>query len=242
MKINSVNNLFYSQNLGFTGGVSRKTSMPFSVENPKTDNRDSYELEKEYVNNILKALNDRKEELYSFLDTEQDDNGLTLPDKLLNMFDTSNMKVTEQTFLHKTSGENVESLQKNGFDSTKINKTNFGPGFYVGTSEGSLLIYPGAKMQVEYKGNTARGTDLEKFDNIKGRAVDKLMEYLNLKPDFSNYLVWKEFEAFRMFVNEYSRETIAKKLGIDGAEAVGSDGYFVIFNPDAIKEIKCLDN
>ena len=32
----------------------------------------------------------------------------------------------------------------------------------------------------------------------------------------------------------------AEKLGIDGANARESDGYFVIYNPDSVKEVKHL--
>ena len=241
MKINPVGSLYYGQKSGFNGTIKQKTSTPFAVESPKTDKSNSYDYEKEYVNNFLKALNDRKDELYGYLDSETDDNGNTIPDKLLGMFDMENMEIEEETFLHKTSGESVESLQQNGFDSSKINKTEYGPGFYVGRSEGALLIYPGVKMQVQYKGNTAKGKNLDKYDSIRGEVVKSLIKYLDLKQDFSNPLVWKEFEALGKFANEYSRRTIAEKHGIDGAWALGSDGYFVIFNPDSIKEIKQSD-
>ncbi len=237
MKINPVHNLYYSRSLGFTGDAGRKATSPFSVESPKSGNCHSYEVMEKYADNVLSALNDRKEELYDFLDSVTDENGLTISDKLLSMFDTENSRMGEYTFLHKTLSNNAESLQKNGFDSARISKTNFGPGFYVGVSEGGLLIYPGVKMQVEYKGNTVQGKTLSEYDGIKSEAVNKLREYLNLKPDFSNPLIWKEIESFSKFINEYSRKTIAEH-GIDGAWALGSDGYFVIFNPDAIKEIK----
>lgn len=241
MKIVPVNNLYYSSKLSFAADTGKKTTAPFLVEYPKCDNGRYYEYEEEFADNFLRALNDRKDELYTYLDSVADDKGLTMADKLLSMFDTENMEIKEDTFLHKTSSENVESLQKNGFDPAKIRQTNFGPGVYVGTSEGSLLIYSGVKMQVKYKGNTAKGKDLSEFNTIRTGGVNKLMEYLDLNPDFSSPFVWKELEVLGKFMNEYSRRTIVEKLGIDGAWAGGSDGYFVIFNPDAVKEMKQSD-
>ena len=45
----------------------------------------------------------------------------------------------------------------------------------------------------------------------------------------------QEQNALRKFVNEYVRQKIVNELGIDGAYANNFDGYFVVFNPNSIK-------
>ena len=153
MKINPVNNLSYSQKLSLKGNLCTTATAPFVVEAPKSDDRYSFECANEYRDNVLNALNERKDELYDYLDSLTDDDGLTFTDKLADMFDMETGEIKEETFLHKTSSENVEDLEENGFNPDKIGRTEYGPGFYVGVSEGALLIYPGVKMQVKYKGN-----------------------------------------------------------------------------------------
>lgn len=242
MNINPINNPSCINKTNLTTSASKKALSPFVFENPKTDKHNIIEYEKEYIANILSALNKRQDELYDYLDSVVDDDGLSFTDKLLNMFDTENAEIKEDDFIHKTPYENIEILQKNGFNPEKINRTEYGPGFYVGFTEGTVSIYSGAKMQVKYKGNSVKGKNLSKYNSIKSEMVNKLREYLNLKSDFSNPLIWKEFEAFSKFANEYSRKVISDKLGIDGAFANKSDGYFVIFNPDSVREIKSLDS
>ncbi len=236
MKINPVNS-FYFNKVSLSGMMDNKAATPFTFETPKCDNCLSQEYAQEYEKNILNALNARKDELYDFLDSDKDENGKTISEKLLSMFDIENAKLKEGIFLHKTSLDNVENLQKYGFDSSRITNTNYGPGFYAGSNEGSLLIYSGVKMQIEYKGNTANGKNLSEYNTIKAKAAGRLMEYLNVQPDFTNPFLMKQFETFERFINEYSRKTIVEN-GIDGAWAAGNEGYFVIFNPDAIKGIK----
>ena len=211
-------------------------TVSFSADNTKIpEGMDSYEYACLYEKNFLNKLNERKEELYKFLDSAKLGDGTAVFDAISGMFDTEETETRNIKLLHKTGAENIEIIQKNGFSPEKISATEYGPGVYFSQTEGVLTIYSGKTLKFDYTGRTANGKNLQNYNKVNSDITNTLRRYLNLPADFSNRMIMNEQAALRRFTHEYTRHTIADKLGIDGAYATTSDGYFVVFNPDAVK-------
>ena len=181
------------------------------------------------------SLMDQKDELYTFLDSSLIDE-VSISEAVSNLFE-EDAEYRHLGLFHKTMGENVETIKKNGFNPLKIATTKFGPGFYFGACEESVLIYPGMTLKVGYDGNTAHGKDLHKYGKLNSKITNLLREKLNLQYSPKRETVFREEAALSRFVHEYVRQKIVEELGIDGAFAGNREGYFVVFNPDAVKNI-----
>ena len=237
MKINSINTVnFYTSRNTFKGSSSISEEYP-----KKPEGISFYEYEDIFGDLFYDCLDKHKEELYRHLDSITLKDGTSVSQNLRRMFKDTEPVTEEHLLLHKTYLENYEKIKEGGFDPTKINKTEYGPGFYFGNCEGALTIYSGVTCKINYRGRTARGkTALREYNQINAQLNSSLRDYLKIPFNLASPLRFKEDSVLRKFINEYTRNKIVSELGIDGTNVPGSEGYFIVFNPDAVKSIDLL--
>ncbi len=206
----------------------------------KPENMSSFEFDCKFKKLFFEYLDDKKEELYEYLDRAEFDDGTTLLENLKSMFKEDEPVRKELSLLHKTYRENFEKIKTQGFDPDEIRRTEYGPGFYFGENEGKLIIYSGGIYKVPFIGKMAQGKNLKKYNAINTKTISLLRNYLKIPSDYLCAKYWEENEILRRFVNEYARNKIVNDLGIDGASVSGGEGYFIIFNPETIKGIEML--
>lgn len=201
----------------------------------------SYDVEK-YKESFTNNLRERKEEIFNHLDslsTTTMENGKkgNITDILESFFDDSRECVQIKGLMHKTPRENIQPILETGFDFSKINTTEYGPGMYFSGNETELLIYNGETLCVDYQGRTSRGINLKEYNNLKSALINEVRSYLKL--GFSSIEnVMAEAEAISTtIVNDYCRQKIVNELGIDAASLPYGNSYFEIFNPDSIKKV-----
>lgn len=239
MKITSISQVYVSPIKKQTT-ESQKTTQ--NINTPSFKNwYTSYDVEK-YREAFTNTLKERKEEIFNHLDsltTTTMENGRkgNVTDILKSFFDDTRDFVEIKGLMHKTPRENIQSIVENGFDFSKINTTEYGPGMYFSGNETELLIYNGEKLGVDYEGRTSCGIKIKEYNNLKSGLINEVRNYLKL--GFSSIEnVMAEAEAISTtIVNDYCRQKIVNELGIDGAGIPYGNSYFEIFNPDSIKNI-----
>ena len=200
----------------------------------------NYDVEK-YRESFTTSLKERKAEIFNHLDglTTTTENGKTgtITDILKSYFGEEKEQKKINGLMHKTQRENVEPITSNGFDFSKVNTTEYGPGMYFSGSETELLIYSGETIGIDYEGTTAVAKNIKEYNSLKSSLINEVRKYLNL--GFSNIEnVMAEAEVIsNTIINEYCREKIVNDLGIDGAFIPYGNSYFEVFNPNAIKNV-----
>lgn len=210
-----------AKNINFSGIYDTANSLEFNQD--------------KYIQDFSLSLEKNKDKLYRLLDCEQinvDGEIHTITEHLKNIFGDK-ISYKELELLHKT--QNANAILSNGFDMKKINITEYGPGIYFSTNEGELTIYSGDTIKAKFEGNIANNKNLKNYNRINSQITNSIRKILNMKLEFSQKAMLEQ-EVLRKFVNEYTRNKIVNELKIDGA-SVGEWGYYVIFNPNCIKNI-----
>lgn len=245
MQINGINGIYSTPARNIQQKTEEKTknqsqSTSFGNFNPFLSSCNPEEIE-QYKKDFENTLNNKKEELYTVLDKMsftdfENGNKINVVDSLKSLFGDKTEYKTIDNLLHKTAEGNIENILQNGFDTSKISKTEYGPGIYFGFSEGALDIYSGRTLKAEYEGNTAHGANIDKYNELKRDIVCELSKALNKPMMFSQYGM-AEHEVMSQFVNEYCTQKISDNLGIDGATTNSRENYFIVFNKNAIKNV-----
>lgn len=244
MQINGINGIYSIPERNIQQKANEVKKQPQSTSfgnfNPFLSSYNSEEIA-QYKKDFANTLNNKKEELYSILNNMkligcQNGNITSVEDALKSLFSEKTEYKTVNNLLHKTPEANVNNIIENGFDTSKISKTEYGPGIYFGFSEGALDIYSGKTLKAEYEGNTAHGTNIDQYNELKRNMTSELSKALNKPMMFSQYGM-AEHEVLSQFVNEFCTKKISDDLGIDGATTNSREGYFIVFNKNAIKNI-----
>ena len=211
-----------NQNVNFKGYDFNPFSTPIHFDTEK------------FSNDFMTKLNERKEEIYSHLDSatiETEEKKAPILEHLKDLFGEERTYI-ESSFLHKTL--HPDEITKEGFDVSKINITEFGPGIYFASSEGELEIYHGKTLSADFKGTCADGIHLDKYNRLNEQIENEIRNLLGINGWSQTALL--EHEVLRKFVNEYARNQITDKLHIDGASC-NNKHYFVVFNPDSLSNV-----
>ena len=239
MKINSISQTYVSP---INKQTIQNKSCLSKVASPSFKNwYTSYDVAK-YRETFTNTLKERKDEIFNHLDsltTTTMENGRkgNITDILKSFFDDSRDCVEVKGLMHKTQRENIQPIINNGFDFSKINTTEYGPGMYFSGNETELLIYPGETLGVDYEGRTASGVNIKEYNNLKSGLINEVRNYLNLGFSSIENVMAEAESISTTIVNDYCRQKIVNELGIDGASVPYGNSYFEIFNPDSIKNI-----
>lgn len=197
----------------------------------------------QYKQEFAQRILSQEQDIVAFLDELTfkygENESASITDVLKELLSDDIEEIFLEGLMHRTMEENVGNILENGFDFSKIAKTNYGPGVYFANSEGAIQIYSGKTLQADFNGRAVRSEGLKNYNTFSNIVENELRKFLNMDMSFNFETGMIEHEVFSDFLNQYFREKIVNELNIDGAIALGSEGYFVIFNPDSIKNIRC---
>lgn len=199
---------------------------------------DPIKQREKYKAEFKNSLDKRKEDLRLHLDkitVNMNGKEGSVTDVLKSFFPNEKKSVSYENMHHRTMRENVDGILNNGFDFSKINQTEYGPGIYFG-SESAIQIYSGETLKASFRGNVSDSFGIKNYNTLKSNLISEVRNYLGLGfSDVDKMLT--ECEVIGSEINDYCRKKIVDELGIDGAVAT-ERGYFVVFNPDSIVDVK----
>ena len=232
--INKFNSIQYN-NLNAGKSAKQQSEIPSFKQSQYIDpakSRDTYKTDFE------ESIKKYKDTLFAHLDTVTvDSNGkkVSVTEALQALFPKETEKVHYENLKHKTMRENVDNIINNGFDFSKITLTNYGPGVYFG-SEGNIQIYQGDTLNATFDGRATTSLNIKNYNQFRDKLENEVRKYLKMDlGDIEKAMI--EHEVISGTLNEYCRNKIVNELGIDGVVAPEA-GYFVVFNPDSITEVK----
>lgn len=236
-----------------TGSDSLNVELPDSTQYDYaplyTDPKKGRMLETTYRNKLMGICFDEEGKLNPIIKNKLDDSNfifeqpdgtskvMTIKDALKSYVISSkpfNGQLIHATFVR----EDAENIKKHGFDPKRISRAEFGPGFYFTPSEGEAMNYGSAMLSARVKGNCAH-MDGKFYEKIKTQGVtDTVKNFIGLKS--SNHPTFDiERQVVSTVINEYVRNILFEELGYDCAYgAGGGKSCFVVYNPDAISDIK----
>lgn len=162
----------------------------------------------------------------------------TIKDYLKNS--ASDVYHLKSKLYHATSDSSVaEKIVQNGFNIDKISRTNLGPGFYFGLSEGDVNCYSSSILVADCEGKCANFKE-RFYQNLKDAKIkNQVAEFIGLNGKMTFPVVMWEAEALSKVLDTYTRETIVNDLGIDVAYGLGDTSYcYAVFNPNVISNIR----
>lgn len=264
MNINPLQFQKYSHNSGF-GNISKIASKGIdeirsNIPKLKFDQK-PWEIEYEAIN---KARSEYTDKLYSHFFDEKG-NLLPVIEKYLNetIFDIevpqfrgktvvhstlkdyirdsiSNPRIFSDSIYHGTSSQSaIDDILENGFNPRFISNTRLGPGFYF--SEYGEAVNYGTVLKAMAEGKLADAKE-RFYENVTSYEISKkIADFIGLTHEVcDDPTVLVEFP--KKLINEYSRNFIINKLGIDALTGYGGatprDFCLAILNPKIIKNIE----
>ena len=197
--------------------------------------------EKKFMADFEADLNKSKEKIYEYLDNvEITLDGKTAPiiEHVSNLFNHNNKEYWKGTLFHNS--KEADKIGQVGFDFSQIKKTIYGPGMYFGDNREDIDMYVGKTVHADFEGTLVQGKSLNRYGYINNLIENSIKEYFGTANQYSSTCML-EHKVYEKFINEYVRNQIVEKLGIDGTWVYNEEAkYYAIFNPESLSNIYVL--